>query len=370
MNVNEEALLKLLRISLEHEQPSGFETEIDWNTVFDLSLKHGVVAIVVDGINQCRRDLTEDLFPLESSKFEDLKYKWLGYSMYYESNNIRKLKGIANLSRFFLSNGLNLMILKGYGLSLYYPHSAYRPLGDLDIYIIGQGCDLASRADALVMSKLGINVTKSKIGHHSHFEYYGLSVENHYEFSNTYFGGESKYYLERQLKELAEESPRRVGEIYLPSVNFNAVFLMWHMATHLCGERITLRQLCDWMLFLEAEHNNIDWPRIEEIWRKSGLYKLASVVNGLLVDHFGMNRNYVPNVSVDSSLKERVIHDSLKLQRRSQSGIIRFVDYCTDGWKYKLTTKEGWIFYMLKSVKLHMFHSKDIKEELLFDQNE
>lgn len=367
MNENEAALLKLIRISFGMEQPTGFADSVDWNIVFDLSIRHGVVAIVVDGIQQCREKLSENLFLLESIEYEDLKYKWLGYTMYYEGLNKQKLMRINCLSKFLLDNGLNMMILKGFGLSLYYPHPAYRPLGDLDIYIMGEDLNLSSRADMLVKSQLKIDVTKSKIGHHSHFDYQGLSVENHYEFSNTYFGGESNYYLERTLKELSTENPRKFGDIYLPSVNFNAVFLMWHMATHLCSERITLKQLCDWMLFINVEHDNINWSRIETIWRETGLYEFASVINGLLVDYFGMNRGLVPNLSTNVALKRRVVLDSLKMQRRSQSRVIRFFDYCANGWKYKLTTKEGWEIYMLKSARLHLFHAKDIKEELLFE---
>ena len=84
MDINEWALIKLLRISVGDAEDLSFPPEVDWNKVFELSLQQGIVAVVLSGINICRNNATENLFVLDTIEWEDLKYKWMGYGMCYE----------------------------------------------------------------------------------------------------------------------------------------------------------------------------------------------------------------------------------------------------------------------------------------------
>ena len=368
MDINEWALIKLLRISVGDAEDLSFPPEVDWNKVFELSLQQGIVAVVLSGINICRNNATENLFVLDTIEWEDLKYKWMGYGMCYERDNAQQKQRIGGLAQLFSDNGFKMLLLKGYGLSLYYPYPSFRPKGDIDIYMLGGSETLSRKADTLISEQLGIQVTKSKLGHHSHYTYDGTLVENHYELSNTYFKGKSSLYLEGVLKMLAEESPKKFGPCYIPSANFNAVFLVWHLLTHFCGEKIRIRQICDWMLFLKHEHENIDWPRVKEIWRQSGLEKMASVVSGIAVGYLGMPSEYIPDLERDEGLEQRVMNDIFDQKTGNSSLVSRISRYMTNGWKYKYIAETGTFIPMLKSLVMHIFHPSDIREENIFEK--
>lgn len=367
MDINDEALLRLLRIAFGEDSNFGFSKNVDWNVVFDNSLQHGLVAVAVDGINKCRAMSQTAPFVLDLPEWEDLKYKWLGYSMCFEHDYKKQVTKVLQLARIFADNNMKMLLLKGIGLSLYYPNASYRPKGDIDIYMLGNDRGKSERADALVVKILGVKVTKSKIGHHSHFSFNDTLVENHYELSNTYFGKATSKYLEQQLQQFANADYRQQGHVCLPSPNFNALFLIWHMATHFCIEKISLRQLCDWMLFLRNEHGRIDWPLIEEIWQKAGLKQFAYVMTGLSVAYLGLDDDLAPHGERDILLKQKVMEDILHGNKRSSSVASRMIRYLTQGWKYKLATGHPWVYLIQGRLKMHLFHRDDLVEKTIFE---
>lgn len=368
LDVNKSALLKLLRISVGEFEDLAFSPEVDWDKVFELSLQQGVVAVVLSGINTCRNHATTDLFALDTPEWEDLKYKWMGYGMCYEKDNAQQKRRIGELAHLFSSNGFKMLLLKGYGLSLYYPYPAFRPKGDIDIYMLGGSEALSKKVDSIVSKQLGLPVTKSKLGHHSHYTYDGTLVENHYELSNTYFKGKRSIYLENALKKLAEESPKKYGPCYLPSATFNAVFLIWHLSTHFCSENIRMRQICDWMLFLKHEHDNIDWPCVEEIWKQSGLWTMASIVSGIAIKYLGMPSDYVPNIDRDNQLEQKVLVDIFSEKKESGLLFNRVLRYFKNGWKYRDVIGQGMAIPMFESVVMHLFHPNDLNEVNIFEK--
>lgn len=78
-----------------------------------------------------------------------------------------------------------MMLLKGYGLSKYWPIPNHRPTGDIDIYLMYLNSEGKEKsrpawecADKLMTEKFGILVDNSH-HHHSVFTYKGIMVENH-----------------------------------------------------------------------------------------------------------------------------------------------------------------------------------------------
>lgn len=127
------------------------------------------------------------------------------------------------------------MLLKGYGVSLDYPIPAHRPCGDIDIWLFGQ----QEHADALLHREKGTAINLEK-HHHTVFSLDGITVENHYDFLNVHAHASNRE-IEKKLQELAAEPEKKVllGEapLYLPSVDFNALFLLRHTAGHFAAEK-------------------------------------------------------------------------------------------------------------------------------------
>nr|WP_320039517.1 nucleotidyltransferase family protein [uncultured Bacteroides sp.] len=114
-------------------------------------------------------------------------------------------KAIGKLAHFYDWQGIKLMVLKGYGLSLNYPKPEHRPVGDVDSYNFG----LHAFADQMVHDKLGIEIDNS---HHRHsvFSFEGVTIENHYDFIEDYAHRSNKR-IEVILK---EEVQKGCGIVY------------------------------------------------------------------------------------------------------------------------------------------------------------
>lgn len=84
------------------------------------------------------------------------------------------------LAGFYEKHDIDMMLLKGYGLSLNYPESKLRNSGDVDIYLFGTW----KKADDAVREELGVTVHNDR-EHHTKFTIDDITVENHYDFVNT-----------------------------------------------------------------------------------------------------------------------------------------------------------------------------------------
>lgn len=369
MDQSVEVLLYLLRVALGKENKDySLPNDVDWHEIFVLSIKQGIVNIVYDGLQKLIDDYGIVSYGFDSPNLESLRYKWIGYGLCADKNYRHYIDVISELADFYNRHECKMILLKGYGLSVYYPFPSHRPTGDIDIAVITkEGEYVQRRADEILQKELGLIVTKSNLGHHSHFKFQNQLVENHYEFSNTYMGGEKSQKFENLLQSICIEGLHETiigcSSIYLPSPTFNALFLMWHLATHFRNSQISLRQLCDWGLFLQKEYYNIDWELVKQTYYEQRMDKFAQVVDGILVDYLGMEKCvYGELKSVDSSVKK--ILDDVFSPYQHSSFLQRICRYPQVKWKYGLFYSH-WIRPLVHSAIIHLFCKDDLIEAKL-----
>ena len=211
-----DVLFKLIRLSLGKERDSSLPNDVNWEEVYDMSLKQGVGAIACDGI----------LASKECCIDEDLRFKWMGQSMVIEQKYLHHKNVLAELAKMFQQQGIKMMLLKGYGLSLNYPVPEHRPSGDIDIYLFGD----KSKTDEFVEKELGITV-KTSYEKHSSFIYKGVTIENHGTFFDIY-SHPSNEYVNDYICELIEGRTEEVtiGDscFVIPNPTLMAIHLLRH----------------------------------------------------------------------------------------------------------------------------------------------
>lgn len=363
MESSANALVRLLRFALESDAEYTLPSEIDWQKLVDLSFDQGVAALAVDGLQKFYGSNPDVEIEIDKEELEDLKYEWFGEVLRAEGNYQEHCSTVKTICQTYAQNGFRPILLKGLGLSLNYPIPAHRLCGDLDIFL-ADGKSL--EGDLMIMEKLGLEVTKRKAGHHSHYSYNGLSVENHYELSNPYSGGEKARRFERELQTLiasGAHKPSVDSSFYLPSVNFNAVFLFWHLGSHFCFGGINLKQLCDLLMFLKQHHSGIDWPLVQRIWKQYGMVNFAYAIGSLMVKYFAMPVEMMPGMIYDETMAVRIMDDIITGNKEPPQGLSRILKYPCNAWKFRLVTGRSWIFPMLDSLWLHIAHSGDLKEK-------
>ncbi|MBK5721502.1 nucleotidyltransferase family protein [Dysgonomonas sp. Marseille-P4677] len=257
----------------------------DWEQLFDLSVRQGVLLLCYSGLQY---------LPKELQPPRNLKLRWCvnlvkGRERYDHYNNI-----IAKLSSLLSENDINLLIIKGITISELYPVPYYRESGDIDIYFFNKP-KLANN----LLSSLGIK-KKREIKKHSTFIIDGVPVENHYTFFDTIleFQRESQLYkrMEAILKGMLSEDsflPIKWNNIYQLPPQAAALFLIGHTFRHFCCLDISIRQMCDWMIFFSKYEKCIDSELLSSQITELGLEKFVCHINYLCADNLGFRPYFI-----------------------------------------------------------------------------
>lgn len=294
--------LSLVRLGVGKTSSSLYLASIDWNAIEPLAKQQGLLAIVIDGV-EAKTNLTNSL-PLTQ------KLTWIGEVMQgYEQVYAQYTKAIAGLAAFYNAHGFRMMVLKGYASALNWPKPEHRPCSDIDIYLFGK----YKEADEALTRELGIKIDHSH-QHHTVFQWQVFSVENHYDFINVHHH-KSNVEFESILKELADDDSRFVmmngQKVYMPSPNFNALFLLKHLMMHFAAEGITLRQVLDWGFFVKKHKGEVDWEWLEETLERFGMMQMCGIINAICVDELGFESNLFAKVQYSPILKDRVLKEIL-----------------------------------------------------------
>ena len=240
--IQHQIFFDFLRFSIgsESEIPDSL-IEADWKELYRIAQKQCLVGILFDGIQR-----------LPSSNVgisRDLLLQWMAQSKMLEKTNVRLNDAAFQVSEWFRKKGFRTCILKGQGNALMYPNPYSRTPGDIDIWV--EGGD--NRVISFVRS---ISPHEKACYHHIEFpSYKGVEVEVHYRpsFLQCFWHNRKlqKYY--ERVKE--EQFSHRVmlgeqGEIAIPTVEFNLIFQLTHIYSHLMNEGIGLRQLVDYYYVL------------------------------------------------------------------------------------------------------------------------
>ena len=319
------SLIELVRLGLENTSDCNLSSETSWEEVRNLAFLHGVGAIAFDGIQSC--------YDKELSIEIDIqtKLEWIGSVHQAEVEYQKQLDTIASLAKFYQKHGIRMMVLKGYGLSLNYPKPNHRPCSDLDIYLFGE----QQRADRLVEEELGIKVDNSH-HHHTVFVYQGLTVENHYDFLNVYSHRSTKK-IETYLKKLCYSEYRTIkvggAEIYLPSINFDALFVLRHMAVEFAATGMNLRQVIDWGLFIKNYHTVVRWNEFLPMVKVANMHYFLDAINYICYTYLGFDRKIFQGHG-DDSYGERVFADLFDPENAlpKQKGFIKYVASRLQNW--------------------------------------
>jgi hypothetical protein len=137
--------------------------------------------------------------------------------------------------------------------------------------------------------------------------------------------------------------------VFLPSVKLNSVYLLRHMANHFATEKISLRQLLDWALFVEKNVAEIDWGYVTDFARRTNMLRFLSSVNMICVRELGFAEEQFPVPCPDEALAARVLGDILSPEWQGeippQSEKLRYELAKTrrlwhNRWKYRIVYDE------------------------------
>lgn len=309
-----EVFFQLVRLGIVTSKSTKIFATVDWSAVKSIADGQGLTAVVLDGI---------DVLSTRRSDFTNMsqmmRLEWIGevlqnYEMRYKSYE----KAIGSLAGWYNLHGFKMMVLKGYSSSLNWPNPSHRPCGDIDIWLFGK----QKEADEALQKSSRIGELENKItinaSHHHHtvFGWEGFSVENYFDFVNVHAERSSKA-IETVFKELGKDDSTFIeirGEnVYLPSPNLHALFLIRHLVSHFASSEITLRQVLDWAFFVEKNTDGIDWGWLDGMVKKFNMKDFINCINAICVEELGFPSSiFAFGVQFDPDIKARILQDILE----------------------------------------------------------
>ena len=254
---------------------------VDWKKLYAIAKKQCRVGILFDGIKKLPAEYV--------GMKKELLLQWMAESQMLEKTNVRLNDAAIQVSEWFRKKGFRTCILKGQGNATMYPNPYSRTPGDIDIWVEG--------GDKRVISFVrSISPYEKACYHHIEFpSYKGVEVEVHYRPSFLlcfWHNRKLQKYYERvkgeqfsHLVMLGEQ-----GEVAIPTEEFNLIFQLTHIFTHLMNEGIGLRQLVDYYFVLSMLSINCEMlTSLQKELKELGLWNFAGAIMYIMQEVFGMH---------------------------------------------------------------------------------
>lgn len=357
-----EAFLALVRLGIGHPV-SVLPDRIDWDALKDLAAGQELSAILADGVVALA-----NLGEMKEGRAADpgKTKQWIG-SVYIlsEQQYLDYRDCLKKLAHFYETQGLKMMVLKGFGLGLNYPRPEHRPCGDIDIWLFGK----YKEADDAMRREMEIPIDDSH-HHHTVFSFLGVSVENHYDFVNVHYGHRNAE-LERIFKELAADDSWSVDvdgqRVYLPSPNLHALFVLRHSQLHFASTGICLRMLLDWGMFVEKNRDQVDWPWFVGVCNKFHMTKFLACMNAICIEDLGFDKSAFSGMPCLALEKDRVLNDILAPEFAGETpsrffprALFKFRRWRANAWKYRLCFREPRLLALLAGIWSHLLKPSSI----------
>lgn len=341
----ERVLLQLLRaaINIQDATLDKALSDPEWHLVYEQAAKQGVLAVVWESV----RRLPADLQPGRG-----LKIQWAYGAEQIVSRAQKQVQEATRFTTLCTEAGCRLILLKGIGLSRYYPFPLQRECGDIDLFLP----DGFEKGNQTARSR---GMTVSDVDYkHNHIRSNGIVFENH-RYLTSFKGRKSDIRrLERIFQDAIKSGdfvPFGDAGFHVLSPTVNALYITYHSFFHFLIEGITLRHLLDWALFAGTEQNAIDWNYFYRVCDDLGFSRFANTMNAIAVDVWGIPLTN-PDLKFDRCCVERVLDDVLS-DKRHVSGLpvckrrpILVSNMLSSRWKYRQLYGRSFIGEMVRSV--------------------
>lgn len=343
-----DTFLALVRLGIGNTATVSLPDGIDWNVIEALAKRHGLLCILVDGIEK---------LPQSNRPPQIIWLRWIGEVMQgYEQRYALYKNAVTDLCAFYTAHGFQMMLLKGLACGVNWPKMEHRPYGDIDIYLYGQ----QKEADAVMARELGIKIDNSH-HHHTVFKWQGFTVENHYDFVNIYVHKSSRE-IEAILKKIAGQAHN--GET--PD-NLHALFLIRHMVSHFAGTSLSLRQMLDWGFFVKVHGKEVDWEWLLGVLETYHMKEFFNCINAICVKDLGFDASIFPYIQFNPMTKERILKDTLSPEFDEQLPKdvwkrvpFKYRRWKTNRWKRELCYDDGQLRTFLGGVWNHLLKPASI----------
>lgn len=273
--------------------------EADWKELYVIAQKQALLGVLFHGIQRLPKELAPE---------QKLLMQWLAMAEMIRKQNIRLFQDSVKVCQNFENECFANCILKGQGNALLYPDPYMRTPGDIDIYLSGGRKKIMKYVDRVCPNQV-------MRYHHVDFPVMKTAIEVHFTPSYMFCPIHNRRMQKWFEKVMGEQCnhwvslPDGYGEIHVPQVSFNVIYILSHLYRHIFTEGIGLRQLLDYYFVLLKWHtdltnltdSNKSLPQMTQIntdvdalrheLKYLGLWKFAQAVMFVMKEVFGLSED-------------------------------------------------------------------------------
>ena len=214
----------------------GSLKEADWKELYAIAQKQALLGVLFHGIRRLPKELAPE---------QKLLMQWMAMAEQIRKQNIRLFQDSVKVCQNFENEGFANCILKGQGNALLYPDPYMRTPGDIDINLSGGRRKIMKYVDRVCPNQV-------MRYHHVDFPVMKTAIEVHFTPSYMFCPIHNRRMQKWFEEVMGEQCNHRVslpdgyGEIHVPQVSFNVIYILSHLYRHIFTEGIGLRQLLDY----------------------------------------------------------------------------------------------------------------------------
>ena len=207
----------------------------------------------------------------------ELRQKW-------KQDVLRQIR--FNCNYIHMQNSLPItvpyVVLKGTSAAQYYPHPIFRAMGDIDIITKRDDFDCACRQLIDDGFSETTSIADMERGRHRSFVKNNYVVEMHAFFASMNDVNKAKFFDDLVIN--------NVNDSHILPDMVNGLVIIEHINQHM-EEGLGLRQIIDWMMFVDKCLSDEKWTEFNEYARKAGLKSLAIVVTRMCELYLGLSEH-------------------------------------------------------------------------------
>lgn len=332
--------LLLLRVGLwgGSANPLNFPKGTDWIAIYHLARLHAVERVVYDGM------IT--LSPEFQPKLE-LRKKWR--TAVTEIVHEHKLlnRHLVKIVPRMESEGVHPILLKKQRVAQNYINPIRRQSRDIDLFVEKKDCEKA--IDIFLQTEgepkeSRYIITTDWVGQSNlNMEYYSFGSK----FSNYLYNAKLQSLVGGALfgRDYRKYSLNGTT-ISLAPANLDVLYIFNYIFRHFIKGDLTLRYICDWVLFLYRFQGRMDREELLRHLKSFGLFEAWQIFGCLAIRKFGLSADYFPFYKHKYSyISEKVLDRLLKKTEDSLSQSKqkrRKSDYLSDKL-YSFYRKQKWL---------------------------
>jgi hypothetical protein len=272
MDNNRQLLASILSAAIRNKNTDISMQNADIRELFVLAKHHQVESLTYP--------LIKELYKSKRNAEKKILEIWKNDALKQALKQNRYMEGTTKVVRALADAGIPVIALKGIVLKDFYPKPEMRSMMDVDFLIK----DIHMNSVIKILRKIGYHKKASDNKHTTLASPRHLFIELHTGLVKERFIDKAAQWEKSIWDRCIDYNFNGVSMLTL-SLEDHLVYLCIHLANHLVSSGFGLRQLCDLVVYVEKNNNEIDWlefvKKTEELGIKQFVITLMQVCTRL-----------------------------------------------------------------------------------------